>query len=750
MAEMNMSERDQGLGGPQVEEDEGVFKASAVQIEPSRELEASREAQGRAPTSGGGEPPPPPKRAAQAKGPKIADRRELPSLVLLGFGFSLWALILIQCARVSESRVSAMSEDLARLSYETSLLKLDLTAEQVLGSPSAPLFPHLMSGLHKLSSLSPWALPEKLPELLWLLLGLIGVMKGAQLLYERRDLSWLGGGLYTLFAAELIINPQLTTWHVPLLTWIGVGLAGLWRSPTSKRWAVLAGLLTAQGVAASPLYSLIILYWSALLLAPSSVQIDGGARQSGLLTRVSRLILAYLGLAVGLAPWVLKGHFALPPLNYSRADELIMSAMSATQSGLGELSVAPWGWSAGLTLLAAFTWMSAHISGASWGRRGLGLAIYTALAALLGAQLIGEAPSVTTDSSAVLCLLPALTWVAIHPWSPIGSFVLLPFSPLLKRLTSFALFLLIIWTPLQRAYQHVFVRSLQGAQASTLERVERGYTRGELLALRAWFEQGGGEGRKLWVWGEEAWPLYALTGAVSPKAPPFLTKLSFDDQRLHEAIAALRESPVDLIVISTRHQSEVSAKFNKLLQDLYRRVPPSDYGWQELSGLQVYLFNQLRFTPRRGSRAATARKPVVNPRPSAPARAPSPPARQPSAAPIPPRPSAAKPERAVGGPAQPKSPLKEGLLPPPVKSGAQLGSPGIPVIAEVPPIPPRFAPKRSEGAEEAEAEAGQAAQAGEAPQDAEGGEPVEGGAEPSEPQSGEPASGGEGDSEGGE
>lgn len=694
---MSEPRSEQGRQLPTAEPEGAVFQASAIEVRPEVIEPSTPERQ-----------PPPVKRparstSAKTSGPKIADRRELPNLVLATFGFVIWALLLTQCVRLSQDRVAAISPDLARVSYERALLGLDLTAEQLLGEPSSPLIPHLTRGLQGLIVQLPWPPLEKLPELLWILLGLMGVMKGAQRLYERRDLSWLAGGLYTLFAAPLLITPHLATWHLPLITWVSASIVALWGAPHSKRWSLLAGLLVAQGVAASPVYLVFTPYLFLTLLSSRKVKGPEGERRLRFFERLTSLTLSLVGLALGVAPWVLKGNFVLPPLNYMRAEELLISAASAIQLGAEQQLSAPWGWTAGLTLLAAFTWMSAHISGVPWTKRGIGLGVVTVIHLALSAQLMGEGAEVIGDCDAQLVMIAPLIWIAVHPWSPIGSFVLLPFKPLLKRLTSFALFGLIAFTPMKRAYEHVFVEELMAAQRDELMKVERGNISAELLAIKDWFNQPSipQEKRQLWVWGEEAWPLYSLLGGLSPKAAPLLGHMSFDDPRLRGMADDLKAAPLHLIVISSRYAKLKTPKLMKELRDSYHRVPPADYAWPEVSAFEVYVTKRARMNPRRLNQRAATRTQVASPPPAPPPKNQPPALQLPTLTPPPPK--APKPP-----PLSPAPPTADGLpdespsaLPLP-KSGPALKSPVIPVTDTLPPIPPRFAPEQDaeEGTEE--------------------------------------------------
>jgi len=764
-----MSERRREQETPLVEPEEAVFQASAIEAPPPEmsEAQGGQDAPAREPSSPQSAPRREVKRSSSQRGPKIADRRELPNLVLASFGFLIWALMLTQCVRLSQARLGALSPDLAQVNYERALLGLDLTAEQLLGAPSSPLIPHLTRGLDSLLGVLPWggAQMEKLPELLWVLLGLIGVMKGAQLLYERRDLSWLAGGLYTLFVAPLLITPHLATWHVPLITWVRASLVALWSKPNSKRWSLLAGLLIAQGVAASPVYLLFVLYWVSGWVSAGRVKTPDGTRPLKLSERLSSILLTLAGLTAGIAPWVLKGTFVLPPLNYMRASELIMGAMFALERGASEQLTAPWGWMSGLTLLASFTWMSAHISGVSWSRRGVGRGVLTLIHVALSATLAGESSALMGATDAQLVLISPLIWVAVHPWSPIGSFVLLPFSPVLKRVSSLAIFVLLTYTPMRGAYEHVFVEELKAAQSATLTTIERGHVTAELLAIQGWFEQPSSpkERRQLWVWGEEAWPLYELLGGLSPKAPPFLGELSFDDPRLKAVSDDLQEAPVHLIVISKRLAKLTPPMLRKRLQDRYHRVPPPDYAWPEVSALEVYLSKRLRLTPVRAKRtpprSATATPPqAVRPKLS-PTLAPTTPRGATlTPPPMPLIPSAS--ERAPRSEGAEGTALKPLPLP---TSGPAVKSPVIEVTDTLPPIPARFAPPQDEeGREGGEEQAQGGATQGEGPRDDEetregdsedgpvGGDRREAEAEEDEGEAEAEAEEGEGEAKGGE
>ena len=104
----------------------------------------------------------------------------------------------------------------------------------------------------------------------------------------------------------------------------------------------------------------------------------------------------------------------------------------------------------------------------------------------------------------------------MHPWSPIGTIVLLPFKPILKRTTSLVLFTLLLTPTVLHSYNR-----FEHERARELSAQEQ-----ELLAMASWLNQGH-LGKSMWVLGTSPRALYAMTDLKgSALLPPFLSEQS--------------------------------------------------------------------------------------------------------------------------------------------------------------------------------------------------------------------------------
>ena len=392
------------------------------------------------------------------------------------------------------------------------------------------------------------------------MLSLTGMMWGCSLLFKRRVLTVSAGLIASAAIIAALLSAGEALWMLTVYTWIGVGFTASWRHSASGRWAALCGFTLSIGIAATPLFVPLAILYVLLTLWPLPL----GPHVPWWRAIAWRTpIGALIGLGVGLSPWLFRGQLSHPPITleqyaspsiwitlWERLD--LWYILEETQSAFAPLWV-----------MAALTFMSSHTSGAPWSRRGIGIAGLLTLS-LIYAPLLG-----------VALVIPPLVWIVVHPWSPLGTFTLLSFRPVFKRVISLVIFAFTLLIPTTHAFQQF--QSRQTALNTPASR-ELNLIADELNGRRGL--------KSIWALGREAHPLYAMTGLSASALLP----LDLEPIRLSHTPQVAADEKVDVIVIGAS-ADQVMAKnsFRELLKRQYRLIPASDYLWLQQSRLKVYL-----------------------------------------------------------------------------------------------------------------------------------------------------------------
>ena len=432
-----------------------------------------------------------------------------------------------------------------------------------------PLISQSIAVFERLGELIPSGvnLPEQLHTHLLLIATMVGIIWGGALLYRLRRLS-IAAGMMGAVSIGLVSCYELDwLWFLMIYTWVCVGLTASWRDPSSSLRAGLCGISLSLGVAASPLFLPVAgLYW-VLSFWPRPR--EEGERWWSAISILPPL-MALFSFGVGMLPWLFRGQLSHPPLTTEQYLSPELWRQVAHSIELKAPLVEVYHGLAPLIILGGLTFMSAHTHRVSWSRRGIGLGALILLALLI-APIFGW-----------LCAITPLIWVASHPWSPMGTFVLLPFKPIFKRAISLCLFGVLL-----------LPSSLEVVTKFNLRRVEAlSPLQQEQLALTKMLN-GMQELERVWVAGSEAYPLYAMTRlSASALLPPQLGPTPILSLRGIDSL--LKSELIDVIIISEQYRefTKKSTDLRRLLEREYREIPASDYGWLESTNFAVYLKNE--------------------------------------------------------------------------------------------------------------------------------------------------------------
>jgi hypothetical protein len=422
------------------------------------------------------------------------------------------------------------------------------------------------------------------------MISLIGMMWGCSLLFKRRVLTVAAGILAIAAITTTLQSSAEALWMLTVYTWIGVGFTASWRHSASGRWAVLCGFTLSVGIAATPLFAPLAILYVLLTLLPLPL----GPSVPWWRAIAWRTPLgAIFGLGIGIAPWLFRGQLSHPPITleqYASSSVWISLWDSLDFWHIIEETQAIF---APLWLMACLTFMSSHISGAPWSRRGMGLTGLLALG-LIYAPLLG-----------FTLVIPPLVWIIVHPWSPVGTFALLSFKPFFKKMISLALFILALLIPTTHSLQQFQERQTALKTPASQER-----------SLVANYLNNHKGLKSIWALGHESHALYAMTDLRTSALLP----LGLDPIRLSQISQVIADEKIDVIIAGSSAKRAMSRdRFKDLLKHKYRLLPASDYQWLDTAQLQVYLrLGAIKSQPQSTQPQAQPQPKLRSPRPLSP------------------------------------------------------------------------------------------------------------------------------------
>ena len=399
-------------------------------------------------------------------------------------------------------------------------------------------------------------------------LSLVGILWGSSLLFQRRRLTFISGLIGLLVITPQLREPAEHLWMMMIYTWVGVGFTASWRHPSSFKWSILCGFTLSLGVAATPLFAPLAILYFCLTFFPRPMD-----PSVSILRRIAWLtpVGAVIGFGMGMTPWLFKGNLSQAPLTLEQytSPKVWSYALDSINPWMSvDTLLVAFG---PLLLMAAFTFMSAHISGAPWSRRGIGLA-GLGLLALTYQPLLGGG-----------LLIAPLVWIAIHPWSPIGTFVLLPFKPSVKRSISLIVFGMIFALPSVHSYQELS----EGLQAPRTEIEE------ELVKISDYLEKQSAL-KSVWAVGRGSASIYSMNRLKGSALLPMINQGGEEQLRLKGALGVIVTEQIDVILISEETSSLAmkTTGLERLLEQSYRQIPASDYQWLSPSRFNLFLRGQ--------------------------------------------------------------------------------------------------------------------------------------------------------------
>ena len=528
--------------------------------------------------------------------PPAVPKQLLSAQILAWVGALVCIAICIVFTWPTMTQDSMVSIDSSQLTYEALLLSEGISSQQIHDQYVPPLIPYLLHfGYWTSNTLGyhPQAWFHH-SALVAILLTLFACLWGVQLLYRRRDIAWIAGLLFTLFAIPLVWQAQVATWYLPINAYVMIAFIYVWRLPHSAKSFAVLGLCLSQALIAHSIYLLLILY--ALVLSlwkiphyfltkdTSIYSIDDSIlRKVQIKKRSMNFIALLLGLIVGLTPWLLKGNLSESPLDISKQILSHQWIFDITWQTMWSAYQSVWAHLLLLVMMLAMTWMSMHISGTNWSRRGFGLVILFLFHVVMGVHFQA------ISSHGMYVILVSLIMLISHPWSAQGTFLLLPFEPKVRRGSHLLLFTLFLLYPaiqplqaLQKYWHSQYSSSTEVYSTLSQERLQVGrwMTQQKNTTMPV---------KSLWGWGPNTWPLYTQSRLHSSAKIPFLREINFEDPKWKSIPQQLTQEQTDMIVIEHSMPLKQFMELQQLLQHQYRMINPSDYAWNQKSLLTVYV-----------------------------------------------------------------------------------------------------------------------------------------------------------------